>query len=130
MKKIIFCLVLCFQSAFPYCFALWDFTPTCGTVNETMSIAISTALSNFTTLRENQILKPTEKLDEKLIHYNQINGEIYKEQKSITILDNEMLRKVAEQKDLLQQLSELKAVSSELNILITKQGFNDTNASK
>ena len=130
MKKIVVCLVLFFQSAFSYCFVTENFAPTCKVVNSAMSSAISTALLNFTTLRENQILKPTNKLNTTLKHYNQINGEIYKEQKTITILDNEMVRKVAEQKDLLKQLSELKSISAKLNMLTIKSELQDKNASK
>lgn len=130
MKKIVFCLILCIQSAFPYCWAVYNYAPTCTEVNIAMSEAIYAALLNFTTLRENQILKPTNELNTKLEHYNQINGEIFKEQKTITILDNEMVRKVSEQKELLNQLAKLKSMSAELNTLIIKSEFQDKNASK
>ena len=130
MKKIIFGLFVSYNLVFAYCFTNNNSQPTCSVVLPIVQSSIQTLIQNFNQDRRELVETPTKELNEKIKEYNKINGEIYKEQKAILVLNNEIVRATQEQEELLKKLSELKSVSVKYQSILQRTDLSESNSTR
>ena len=121
MKKALLLSFVSLNFMFGACFVNYNSqSNTCSAVANSLSTSMRNLTKNFIDTRKSEILEPSNKLNEQIIKYNQINGKVYAEQQAIMNLDNAIANEMNEQIFLLEKLSKLKEQSLKAKELLIK----------
>ena len=125
--KIIILLAIWCNVLFSDCTA-WINQPTsCEAVNETVYTNVKELVDKFVDLRTNNIIDPTEEINQKIIRYNHINSQVYKETQAILELNSQIAIATEKQEQLLKKLADLKDISVKSSIILQKSNLSKNN---